>query len=205
MSVVSDFSASSSGSFSSRSSSSSPAPSGSTPPSASARPRSSPSSGRSWAPRRARPGLPGQPLWPPRRLIPFFGKKYSVSTALRQRYLRNQMVNSEEGTPDGRRHLVRDAGANRSTTSSSTPTPKGPSRPTSPAPPSPPSATWRWIRCSRSPQPEPNVRSNVSPLSEKWGYRLGSVYIRKYFSPTGRWSTTSRRRSSNASSRSPAR
>ena len=34
-------------------------------------------------------------------LIPFFGKRYEVSTALRQHYLRSQMVNSEEGTPMG--------------------------------------------------------------------------------------------------------
>ncbi|MEM0970594.1 MAG: SPFH/Band 7/PHB domain protein, partial [Verrucomicrobiota bacterium] len=34
-------------------------------------------------------------------LVPLFGKRYRVSTALRQHYLRNQMVNSEEGTPMG--------------------------------------------------------------------------------------------------------
>ena len=34
-------------------------------------------------------------------LIPFFGKRHTVSTAMRQHYLRNQMVNSEEGTPMG--------------------------------------------------------------------------------------------------------
>ena len=34
-------------------------------------------------------------------LIPFFGKCEIVSTALRQRYMRTQMVNSEEGTPMG--------------------------------------------------------------------------------------------------------
>jgi regulator of protease activity HflC (stomatin/prohibitin superfamily) len=34
-------------------------------------------------------------------LVSFFGKKNTVGTALRQHYLRNQMVNSEEGTPMG--------------------------------------------------------------------------------------------------------
>ena len=34
-------------------------------------------------------------------LVPFFGKRYAVNTALRQHYLRSQMVNSEEGTPMG--------------------------------------------------------------------------------------------------------
>ena len=34
-------------------------------------------------------------------LVPLFGKRHLVSTALRQHYLRDQMVNSEEGTPMG--------------------------------------------------------------------------------------------------------
>ncbi|MCB0329495.1 MAG: hypothetical protein KDD70_07525, partial [Bdellovibrionales bacterium] len=34
-------------------------------------------------------------------LIPFFGKNQRVGTALKQNYLRSQMVNSEEGTPMG--------------------------------------------------------------------------------------------------------
>ena len=34
-------------------------------------------------------------------LFPFFGRVYSVSTQLHQSYLRNQLVNSEEGAPMG--------------------------------------------------------------------------------------------------------
>jgi hypothetical protein len=34
-------------------------------------------------------------------LLPFFGKAYTVTTALQQSYLRNQLVNSEEGAPMG--------------------------------------------------------------------------------------------------------
>jgi regulator of protease activity HflC (stomatin/prohibitin superfamily) len=34
-------------------------------------------------------------------LLPFFGKAYTVTTALQQTYLRNQLVNSEEGAPMG--------------------------------------------------------------------------------------------------------
>jgi hypothetical protein len=34
-------------------------------------------------------------------LVAFFGKRYLVNTALRQYYLRDLMVNSEEGTPMG--------------------------------------------------------------------------------------------------------
>ena len=34
-------------------------------------------------------------------LLPFFGRAYTVTTALQQTYLRNQLVNSEEGAPMG--------------------------------------------------------------------------------------------------------
>src|SRR6478672_5650651 len=34
-------------------------------------------------------------------LFPLFGKAYTVSTQLQQSYLRNQLVNSEEGAPMG--------------------------------------------------------------------------------------------------------
>ena len=49
------------------------------------------------------PGLhfPVAKFGPKAILLPFFGKRHRVSTALRQHYLRNQMVNSEEGTPMG--------------------------------------------------------------------------------------------------------
>lgn len=50
-----------------------------------------------------RPGLhfPVSIFGPRAMLIPFFGKRNAVNTALRQHYLRSQMVNSEEGTPMG--------------------------------------------------------------------------------------------------------
>ena len=49
------------------------------------------------------PGLrfPVVEFGPRALLIPFFGKRHRVNTALRQHYLRGQMVNSEEGTPMG--------------------------------------------------------------------------------------------------------
>lgn len=34
-------------------------------------------------------------------LLPLFGRAYAVTTALQQSYLRNQLVNSEEGAPMG--------------------------------------------------------------------------------------------------------
>jgi len=113
-------------------------------------------------------------------LLPFFGKQYKVNTALRQHYLRNQMVNSEEGTPmgvgiwyeiqvnDPQAYLFNNANPDGSLEANVA------------------NATISVLsnlemdkmledRHSLS----RTVRATVSPLSEKWGYRLGSVYIRK--------------------------
>ena len=113
-------------------------------------------------------------------LLPFFGKQYKVSTAMRQHYLRNQMVNSEEGTPmgvgiwyemqvnDPQAYLFNNANPDGSLEANVA------------------NATISVLsnlemdkmledRHSLS----RTVRATVSPLSEKWGYRLGSVYIRK--------------------------
>ncbi len=113
-------------------------------------------------------------------LLPFFGKQYKVSTAMRQHYLRNQMVNSEEGTPmgvgiwyemqvnDPEAYLFNNANPDGSLEANVA------------------NATISVLsnlemdkmledRHSLS----RTVRATVSPLSEKWGYRLGSVYIRK--------------------------
>lgn len=113
-------------------------------------------------------------------LIPFFGKKYTVGTALRQHYQRNQMVNSEEGTPMGVGiwyemrvnnpvdYLFVNAnpeGSLQANVASSTISALSNLE----------METMLENRHSLS----RNVRENVSPLSEKWGYRLGSVYIRK--------------------------
>ncbi len=113
-------------------------------------------------------------------LLPFFGKRYTVGTALRQHYLRSQMVNSEEGTPMGvgvwYEMQVRDPVAFLFQNSN----PDG-SLQANVA-----SATVSVLsnlemekmledRHSLS----RTVRHTVSPLSEKWGYALGSVYIRK--------------------------
>lgn len=113
-------------------------------------------------------------------LIPFFGKKYRVNTALRQHYLRNQMVNSEEGTPMGvgiwYEMQVNDPvdylfinsnpeGSLQANVASST------------------ISTLSNLEMEKMLEDRHSlsrsVRKTVSPLSEKWGYRLGSVYIRK--------------------------
>ena len=116
----------------------------------------------------------------PAFLIPFFGKRYEVDTALRQHYLRNQMVNSEEGTPMGvgiwyemrvsnpESYLFINAnpeGSLQANVTSST------------------ISTLSNLEMEKMLEDRHSlsrtVRQAVSPLSEKWGYKLGSVYIRK--------------------------
>ncbi|MBK1642222.1 band 7 protein [Chromatium okenii] len=113
-------------------------------------------------------------------LVPFFGKRYRVSTALRQYYLRDQMVNSEEGTPmgvgiwyemrvtDPVAYLFRNANPESSLQANVA------------------SATISTLSnlemdkmLEDRHQLSRRVRATVSPLSEQWGYQLGSVYIRK--------------------------
>ncbi len=113
-------------------------------------------------------------------LIPFFGKRYVVSTALRQHYLRSQMVNSEEGTPmgigiwyemqvqDPVAYLFTNAnpdGSLQANVTSST------------------ISTLSNLDMEKMLEDRHSlsrtVRQAVSPLSEQWGYSLGSVYIRK--------------------------
>lgn len=113
-------------------------------------------------------------------LVPFFGKRYTVSSALRQHYLRNQMVNSEEGTPmgvgiwyemsvsDPIKYLFINSnpeGSLQANVASST------------------ISTLSNLQMEKMLESRHSlsrtVRAAVSPLSEKWGYELGSVYIRK--------------------------
>lgn len=117
---------------------------------------------------------------PKAALVFLFGKKYVVSTALRQNYLRGQMVNSGEGTPMGvgiwYEMQVHDPvaylfvnsnpeGSLEANVASSTISTLSNLE----------METMLEDRHSLS----RTVRATVSPLSEKWGYSLGSVYIRK--------------------------
>lgn len=113
-------------------------------------------------------------------LVPMFGRRHLVSTALRQHYLRGQMVNSEEGTPMGvgiwyemQVHNPVDylfvnanpEGSLQANVASST------------------ISTLSNLEMDKMLEDRHSlsrtVRQTVSPLCEKWGYRLGSVYIRK--------------------------
>jgi regulator of protease activity HflC (stomatin/prohibitin superfamily) len=113
-------------------------------------------------------------------LVPLFGTRQPVSMKIRQRYLRNQLVNSEEGTPmsvgvwyemqvsDPVAYLFNNAdpeGSLEANVASAT------------------ISTLSNLEMDKlledRHQLSRKVRSTVSPLSEKWGFRLGSVYIRK--------------------------
>jgi len=130
----------------------------------------------------ASPGLlfPLSHFCPHAMLIPFFGKRYVVSTSLRQHYLRREMVNSEEVTPMGvgiwYEMQVKDPvsflfinanpdGSLQANVTSST------------------ISTLSNLEMEKMLEDRHSlsrtVRQAVSPLSEKWGYQLGSVYIRK--------------------------
>jgi regulator of protease activity HflC (stomatin/prohibitin superfamily) len=128
------------------------------------------------------PGLqsPVLKFGPKALLLPLFGRCYTVKTVLRQHYLREQMVNSEEGTPMGVgiwyemqvmnpvSYLFINAnpdGSLQANVSSST------------------ISTLSNLEMEKMLEDRHSlsrtVREAVSPLSEEWGYRLGSVYIRK--------------------------
>jgi len=128
------------------------------------------------------PGLrfPILEFGPSALLVPFFGKQYPVNTTLRQHYLRDQMVNSGEGTPmgvgiwyemqvnDPVSYLFTNAnpeGSLQANVASAT------------------ISTLSNLEMDKMledrHQLSRQVRETVSPLSERWGYRLGSVYIRK--------------------------
>ncbi len=113
-------------------------------------------------------------------LVPFFGERHFVDLRLRQNYLRDQMVNSEEGTPmgvgiwyemqvtDPVAYLFANAnpeGSLEANVSSATISTLS-------------NLEMDQMLEDRHPLSQ-KVRETVSPLSEKWGYQLGSVYIRK--------------------------
>ncbi len=113
-------------------------------------------------------------------LVPLFGKKYVVKTSLRQHYLRNQMVNSEEGTPMGV-GIWYEMRVNQPVDYlfvNSNPEGSLQANVASAA-----ISTLSNLEMEKMLEDRHSlsrtVRETVSPLSEKWGYQLGSVYIRK--------------------------
>ncbi|MEI6715010.1 MAG: SPFH domain-containing protein [Verrucomicrobiota bacterium] len=113
-------------------------------------------------------------------LFPFFGKVYSVSSQLHQSYLRNQLVNSEEGAPmgvgvwfemfvnDPEAFLFRNASPMGSLNANvATAVVKQLSN------------LKLDVLLEDRDALSRRVREEVSPTSSQWGFALGSTYIRK--------------------------
>jgi regulator of protease activity HflC (stomatin/prohibitin superfamily) len=113
-------------------------------------------------------------------LVPFFGKVYTVRTCIRQSYLRNQLVNSEEGAPMGvgiwyemfvnnpTAYLFQNSDPEASLRANVT------------------TAVVKQLSNLKLDVLLENrntlsrrVREEVSPTSTKWGFGLGSTYVRK--------------------------
>ncbi len=113
-------------------------------------------------------------------LVPFFGKVHTLDLRLDQRYLRSRPVNSEEGTPVGLGVWYEMRVSDPVAYLFENTDPEGSLQA---------NVTNTTVR-SLSNMPLDNmmrnrhqmsreVRAEVSPKSESWGYSLGSVYIRK--------------------------
>lgn len=123
-------------------------------------------------------------LWlrmgPAAALLPFFGRVHTVDLRLDQEYLRSQPVNSEEGTPMGVGVWYEMRVSNPADFLFQNADPRGSLRA---------NVSNAAVRClSNMPLAQllenrhgmsRVVRAEVSPRSAQWGYRLGSVYIRK--------------------------
>jgi len=120
-------------------------------------------------------------LFGPRALLlPWFGKSYTVSTAIQQSYLRNQLVNSEEGAPMGVGIWFEMYVSNPESFLFRNSDPRG-SLAANVA-----TAVVRQLSNLRLEVLLENrdalskkVREEVSPTSTQWGFHLGSTYIRK--------------------------
>ncbi|HVS62823.1 MAG TPA: SPFH domain-containing protein [Thermoanaerobaculia bacterium] len=124
--------------------------------------------------------LPIMRFGPRAILVPFFGKIHTLDHRLDQRYLRSLPVNTEEGTPMGIGIWYEMRVANPVAYLFENTDPAGSLQA---------NVTNATVR-SLSNMPldhmlenrhtmSRTVRGEVSPLSESWGYSLGSVYIRK--------------------------
>ncbi len=128
------------------------------------------------------PGLffPLAHFGPKALLFPFFGKAYTVRTVIHQAYLRNQLVNSEEGAPMGvgiwfemyvnnpKAYLFQNSDPMGSLKANVA------------------TAVVKQLSNLRLEVLLENrdalsrkVREEVSPTSSQWGFNLGSTYIRK--------------------------
>lgn len=129
---------------------------------------------------RAGVNLPISRFGPKAFLVPYFGKVYTVSTSISQFYLRNQLVNSEEGAPmgvgiwyecyvsDPAGFLFKNSDPHSSLSANvSTAIIKQLSN------------LQLDVLLEDRDALSRKVRAEVSPTSQEWGFTLGSTYIRK--------------------------
>jgi regulator of protease activity HflC (stomatin/prohibitin superfamily) len=124
--------------------------------------------------------LPIAEIGPRATLVSFFGKVHELDLRLDQKYLRSLPVNTEEGTPMGIGVWYEMRVSNPVSFLFENMDPAGSLQA---------NVTNATVRClSNMPLDQMltsrhgmsrRVRAEVSPRSENWGYRLGSVYIRK--------------------------
>jgi regulator of protease activity HflC (stomatin/prohibitin superfamily) len=128
------------------------------------------------------PGL--QSLWPKiglrALLVPLLGKRYEIDLRITQTYLRSQPVNSEEGAPMGIGVWYEAFVSDPSAFLFKNQDPRGSLKANVS------NATVRSLsnmKLSRLLEDRhelsQTVREEVSPRSQDWGFKLGSVYIRK--------------------------
>jgi regulator of protease activity HflC (stomatin/prohibitin superfamily) len=113
-------------------------------------------------------------------LVPFFGRVYTVDTRIEQHYLRDQLVNSEEGAPMGvgiwYERFVTDPEAYLFKNSD----PEGSlAANVATAVVKQLSNLKLDVLLEDRDVLSRRVREEVSPTSEQWGFTLGSTYIRK--------------------------
>ena len=128
------------------------------------------------------PGLffPIMHFGPQALLFPFFGKAYIVQTTIKQAYLRNQLVNSEEGAPMGVgiwfEMYVKDPKAFLFQNSD----PMGSLKANvATAVVKQLSNLKLDVLLENRDALSRKVREEVTPTSAQWGFNLGSTYIRK--------------------------
>jgi regulator of protease activity HflC (stomatin/prohibitin superfamily) len=113
-------------------------------------------------------------------LLPFFGKAYTVTTALQQTYLRNQLVNSEEGAPMGVGVWYEMYVSNCTSFLFQNSDPVGSLRANVATAVSRQLSNLKLETLLEDRDAlSSKVREEVSPTSLKWGFQLGSTYIRK--------------------------
>ncbi len=128
------------------------------------------------------PGLffPIAHFGPKALLFPFFGKAYTVRTVIHQAYLRNQLVNSEEGAPMGVGIWFEMFVTNPKAFLFQNSDPIGSLKANVATAVVKQLSNLRLeVLLENRDALSRKVREEVSPTSSQWGFNLGSTYIRK--------------------------